>query len=144
MGFDCISYYSFGLVYKPRSSVHTCFLLYTLKRSWYSWPRWVNAGNFFFFFCVPKLYLRGSHFAWDFCMCDCLKKKKNPTIDVVTFHLCGCRWCTLDVFLLLACTSLGHECHDLLSLWYNAYVHRLDHRLYYHPKVFEEWSQNPS
>ena len=32
----------------------------------------------------------------------------NPTIEVVTFHLCG--WCMLGVFLLPAFTCLGHEC----------------------------------
>ena len=37
----------------------------------------------------------------------------NPTIEVVTFCLCG--WCKLDVFLLLAFTRLGHVCRDLLS-----------------------------
>ena len=39
---------------------------------------------------------------------------KNPTNEVVTFHLRG--WCLLGVFLLPAFTRLGHECHDLLSL----------------------------
>ena len=38
----------------------------------------------------------------------------NLTIEVVTFHLHG--WCMLGVFLLLAFTSLGHECQDRLSL----------------------------
>ena len=38
----------------------------------------------------------------------------NPTIEVVTFHVYA--WCMLGVFLLLAFTSLGHECQDLLSL----------------------------
>ena len=37
----------------------------------------------------------------------------NPTIEVVTFCLCG--WCMLGVFLLPAFTNLGHECQDLLS-----------------------------
>ena len=37
----------------------------------------------------------------------------NPTIEVVTFRLCG--WCMLGVFLLPAFTHLGHECQDLLS-----------------------------
>ena len=38
----------------------------------------------------------------------------NPTIEIVTFRLCG--WCMLGVFLLPAFTCLGHECQDLLSL----------------------------
>ena len=37
----------------------------------------------------------------------------NPTIEVVTFCLCG--WCMLGVFLWPAFTRLGHECQDLLS-----------------------------
>ena len=37
----------------------------------------------------------------------------NPTIEVVTFCLCGC--CMLAVFLLPAFTHLGHERQDLLS-----------------------------
>ena len=37
----------------------------------------------------------------------------NPTIEVVTFRLCG--WCMLGVFLLLAFTHLGHECQGLWS-----------------------------
>ena len=66
---------------------------------------------YFFFFCVPQLYLCGSPFGWDFCiLCD---RFFNPTIKVVTFHLRG--WCMLDVFLLPAFTHLGHEHQDLLS-----------------------------
>ena len=37
-----------------------------------------------------------------------------PTIEVVTFCLCG--WCMLGVFLLPAFTRQGHEYQDLLSL----------------------------
>ena len=37
----------------------------------------------------------------------------NPTIEVVTFRLCG--WCKLGIFLLLAFTCQGHERQDLLS-----------------------------
>ena len=44
----------------------------------------------------------------------------NPTIEVVTFHLCG--WCKLGVFLLPALTRLGHECQDLLSLYDGMHV----------------------
>ena len=38
----------------------------------------------------------------------------NPTIEVVTFRLCG--WCMLGVILLLAFTHPGHECQDLFCL----------------------------
>ena len=58
----------------------------------------------------------------------------NSTIEVVTFCLHG--WCMLGVFLLLAFIHLGHECQDLLSLRWNACVHRLDLSLYFHPKEF--------
>ena len=44
----------------------------------------------------------------------------NPTIEVVTFRLCG--WCMLGVVLLPAFTRLGHECQDLLSLCDGMYV----------------------
>ena len=37
----------------------------------------------------------------------------NPTIEVITFRLCG--WCMLGVFLSPAFTRLGHECQDILS-----------------------------
>ena len=50
----------------------------------------------------------------------------NPTVEVVTFRLCG--WCMLGVFLFLAFTRLGvrHECQDLLkSVQWNACVCRL-------------------
>ena len=65
----------------------------------------------FFFFCDPS-YISGVHyFWWDFCIFV-----SNPTIEVVTCHLHQC--CMLGVFLLLAFTCLGHECHDLLSPCY--------------------------
>ena len=66
---------------------------------------------FFFFFCVPQLYLWGSPFLvrflrmWPFF---------NPTIEVITFRLCG--WCMQGVFLLAAFTRLGLKCQDLLCL----------------------------
>ena len=44
----------------------------------------------------------------------------NPTIEVVTFHLCG--WCMLAVFLLPAVIRLGHEHQDLLSLCHGMHV----------------------
>ena len=48
----------------------------------------------------------------------------NPTIEVVTFCLCG--WCMLGVFLLLAFTHLEYECQYLLSPCDEMHVHRLD------------------
>ena len=57
-----------------------------------------------------------------------------PTIEVVTFCLCG--WCMLGVFLLLAFAHLEHECHlgSFESVGWNTCVHRLDLGLYTHPK----------
>ena len=46
--------------------------------------------------------------------------KKNSTIEVVTFHLCG--WSMLSVFLLPAFTRLGHKCQVLLSLYDGMHV----------------------
>ena len=89
---------------------------------------------FFFFFCVPQLHLWGSPFWVRFL---CMWPFFNPTIEVVTFRLCG--WCMLGVFLLPAFTHLGQERQDLLSLCdvrWNACVHRLDLGLYFHPKEF--------
>ena len=50
------------------------------------------AGCFFFFFCVPQLYLWGSPFWVRFVTIF------NPTIEVVIFHLCG--QCMLGVFFV--------------------------------------------
>ena len=84
-----------------------------------------------FFFCIPS-YISGVHnFGWDFYICGPFF---NPTIEVVTFHLHG--WCMLRVFLLPAFTHLGHECQDLLSLWWNASMHILDLGLYFHLQKF--------
>ena len=60
----------------------------------------------------------------------------NATIEVVAFRLRG--WWMLGVFLLLALTHPWYERQDLLSpcAWWNACVHRLDLRLYSHPKEF--------
>ena len=38
----------------------------------------------------------------------------NRSIEIITLHLL--EWCMLDVFLLPAFNSLGHECQDLFSL----------------------------
>ena len=38
----------------------------------------------------------------------------NPTVEVVTFHICG--WCVLGVFLLRAFIHLEHESQDLLNV----------------------------
>ena len=93
-------------------------------------PSCTTTRSFFFFFCVPQLYLwffccfcfvlfflrspaislGFTTFGWDFCVCD---RFFNPTSKVVTFRLRG--WCVLGVFLLPAFTRLGHERQDLLS-----------------------------
>ena len=69
------------------------------------------------FFCLPQLYLWGSPFRVRFlCMWPFLFFFFffNPTVEVVTFHVC--EWCMLGLFLLPPFTCLGHECQDLLSL----------------------------
>ena len=65
---------------------------------------------FFFFFCVPQLYLWGSPLLGEIFAYVTVF---YPTVKVVTFHLRG--WCVLGVFLLPAFTRLGHERQDLLS-----------------------------
>ena len=65
---------------------------------------------FFFFFAFPS-YISGVHHFWVRFLR--MWPIFNPTIKVVTFHLCG--WCVLGVFLLPAFTCLGHERQDLLS-----------------------------
>ena len=72
---------------------------------------------FFFFFCIPKLYLWGSPFLGEIFAYVTVF---NPTIKVVTFRLRG--WCVLGVFLLQAFTRLGHERQDRLSLWDEMHV----------------------
>ena len=64
------------------------------------------------FFCVPSYISGVHHFGWDL-LCK-WSFFLNPTIEVVTLHLCG--WCMLGVFLLLPFIRQGHECQDLLSL----------------------------
>ena len=66
---------------------------------------------FYFFFCVPQLYLWGSPLLGE--IFAYVTVFFNPTIKVVTFRLRG--WCVLGVFLLPAFTRLGHERQDLLS-----------------------------
>ena len=82
-------------------------------RQWMLWSSNLLQNEphfFFFFFCVPQLYLWGSPLwvrflrMWPFF---------NPTIKAVTFRLRG--WCVLGVFLLPAFTRLGRERQDLLS-----------------------------
>ena len=55
-----------------------------------------------FFLCVPSCISGVRFFWWDFWSCDFLLWLffcffKNPTIEVVTFHLRG--WCVLGVFV---------------------------------------------
>ena len=86
-------------------------------------------------------YISGvHHFGEIFCACDCFFF--IPTIEVVTHRLHGL--CMLGVFLLSTFTLLGHDCQDLLSLWWNACVHRLDLRfILSSERILGEWSQNP-
>ena len=94
----------------------------------------------FFFCCIPSYISGGFHFWRDFWACD---HSFNPTIEVVTIHLCG--WCMLGVFLLPAFTHLGHECRVLFEfVWWNAYVHRLDLSLYSHQKEFYGMESKPT
>ena len=90
-----------------------------------------SCQTFFFFFCVPQLYLWGSPFWVRFVR---MQLVFNPTIEVVTFHLH--RWCMLGVFVLPAFTCLGHECQDLLSLCSGMHVRRQDLGLYSHLEEF--------
>ena len=66
---------------------------------------------FFFFLCVPQLYLWGSPLLGE--IFAYVTVFFNPTVKVVTFRLRG--WCVLGVFLLPAFIHLGHERQDLLS-----------------------------
>ena len=64
----------------------------------------------FILLLLSQLCLWVSPFWWYF-LCTW---QFNPTIEVVTFHLCG--WYMLGVYLVLAFTCLGHECQDFFSL----------------------------
>ena len=57
----------------------------------------------------------------------------NPTIEVVTFSLCG--WCRMGV-LLPAFTHLGHERQDLLSPCNGMHACTDDFSLHSNPKEF--------
>ena len=69
---------------------------------------------------IPAISLVFTIFG-EFCMCGrvylfvvvVLFCFFTPTIEVVTFRLCG--WCMLGVFLLPAFTRLGNECQELLG-----------------------------
>ena len=66
----------------------------------------------------------------------------NPTIEVVTFCLCG--WCVLGVFVAGIHPSRTWMSGSFETVPWNACVHRLDLGLYSHPKeFFREWSQIP-
>ena len=107
-----------------------CFsgILLKVSAQWYqSWPGFF----FFFFFCIPQLYLWASPFwvrflrMWSFF---------DPTIEVVTFCLCG--WCIWVCFVAGIHPSRIWMPGSFESVWWNACVHRLDLSLYFHPKVF--------
>ena len=115
----CVIYVSILLQWIPRCLrqlsmtsplKETAVLLIQLLCCWECTTMFKLCLNFFFFFvCIPQLYLWGSPL-WDFCICD---RFFNPTIKIVTFRLRG--WCVLRVFVLPAFTRLGHERQDLLS-----------------------------
>ena len=85
---------------------------------------------FFFFFCIPQLYLWGSPFWVNFV---CMWPLFNPTIEVVTFRLCG--WCMLGVYFVNCIhPSMTWTSGSFGSVRWNACVHRLDLGLYSHPK----------
>ena len=66
----------------------------------------------------------------------------NPTIDLVTFHLCG--WCMLGVFLLTAFTCLKTwTSGPFESMRWNACVHRLGLGLYSNLKEFGGMESEP-
>ena len=101
-----------------------CFQRSTVIRSKCNW--------WFFFFCVPQLYLWGSPLwvrflrMWLFF---------NPTIKVVTFRLRG--WCVLGVFFVAGIhPSRTWTSGSFESMRWNACLHRLDLGLYSHPKEF--------
>ena len=76
-----------------------------------------QSGVLLLLLLCSQLYLWGSPFWVRFL---CMWPFFNPTIEVVTFHLCG--WCMLGVFLLLAFIYLGYECQDLLSPCHGMHV----------------------
>ena len=114
-----------------------------------AFPSYISGVHiFFFFFCIPQLYLWGSHLLllllhspaislgftssssafpshisgvhhFGWDFCDC-DRFFNSTMEVVTFHLRG--WCLLGLFLLPLFIILGHECQDLLSLCHGMQV----------------------
>ena len=87
------------------------------------------------FFCIPS-YFSGVHqfFGEIICVCDHFF---NPTIEVVTFRLHG--WCMLGMFFVAGIHPSGTWMSgSFKSVWWSANVHRLDLRLYSHPKQFFE------
>ena len=95
---------------------------------------------FFFFFCVPQLYLWGSPISLRFLR---MWPFLNPTIEVVTFYLRG--WRRLCVFVAGLHPSRTWMSGSFESVQWNAYcVNRLDLSIYSHPKeFFREWSPSP-
>ena len=99
---------------------------------WQRYFFWLNSGRFFFFFIIPQLDLWGSPFwvrflrMWPFL---------NPTSEVVTFHLL---WMVHAGYVFVASIhpSRTWTSGSFESVWWKAYVHRLDLGLYSHPKEF--------
>ena len=87
---------------------------------------WTSKGlqqhNLFFFSAFPAMPLGFTNFGEIFTYVTvfvCFFS--NPTIEVVTFCLCG--WYMLGVLLFPAFIRLGHECQDLLSPCNGMHVH---------------------
>ena len=74
----------------------------------------------------PQLYLWGSIFGWDFCVCD--RFLIQPLRYSHSFFVDFACW----MFLLPAFTGLW----SFESVRWNACVHRLDHGLYSYPREF--------
>ena len=95
--------------------------------------------------CVPSsssvfpCYISGvHHFGWDFCVCAFFVYVYaffNPTIEVVTFCLCG--WYTLGVFFIAGIhSSRTWMSGSFEAMQWNACVHRLSLGLHSHQKEF--------
>ena len=115
----CVHSYISGVQYSSSSAFPAISLGFTILGEIFAY-----VTVFFLFLCV--------------CVCVCLFVC-NPTIEAVTFRLCG--WCVLGVLLAPAFTRLGHEWQFFEFVRWNACVHRLDGLS--SERGLEEWSQNP-
>ena len=105
-----------GVHHSSSSSAFPSYISGVHHSSFYAFPSYISGLYHSTFSSAVPSYISGvHHLGWDFCVCGLVFCFVffNPTIEVVTFRLCG--WCMLDVFLLPAFTCLGHERQDLLS-----------------------------